>query len=134
MRSYLDSEEFQNAVKNVNADSDFKYHSRFDPVPPEHMSCDSAGDCEEKPRLLMIVGPNGSGKSSIVSGSGICRAYNYNIVNPDNYARGLPEIKDVNERYLFALEKCDEIKARLLGVTHLLAWRQWAQRRKKWIL
>ena len=67
-----------------------------------------------QPRLLIVAGPNGSGKSSIVSWSGIAKSYGENIINPDNYARGLPDIEDYTERYLFAMEQCGLLRKGLL--------------------
>ena len=67
-----------------------------------------------QPRLLIVAGPNGSGKSSMVSGSGIEKNYGENIINPDNYARGLSDIGDYTERYLFAMEQCGLLRKGLL--------------------
>ena len=66
------------------------------------------------PRLLVVAGPNGSGKSSIVSSSDIAKRYGENIINPDNYARGLSDIKDRTERYIFAMEQCELLRKSLL--------------------
>ena len=67
-----------------------------------------------KPRLLVVAGPNGSGKSSIVSTLKIGNAYAENLINPDNYARGVKDIQDIEARYIFALEMCERIRETLL--------------------
>jgi Uncharacterized protein conserved in bacteria len=58
--------------------------------------------------MLVIAGPNGSGKSSMVSSSSISEHYGDNIINPDNYARGVTDIEDYEKRYIFAMEMCEE--------------------------
>jgi len=65
-------------------------------------------------RLLVVAGPNGSGKSSIVTSSGIARDYGENIINPDNYAKGISDIEDHTERYVFAMKQCELLRNALL--------------------
>ena len=66
------------------------------------------------PRLLVVAGPNGSGKSSITCSSGITKNYGENIINPDNYARGLSDIEDRKEKYIFAMKQCELLRNNLL--------------------
>ncbi|MCL2608121.1 MAG: zeta toxin family protein [Methanomassiliicoccaceae archaeon] len=65
-------------------------------------------------RLLAVIGPNGSGKSSIVISSGIAEDYGENIINPDNYAKGVSDIEDITERYIFAMKQCELLRGSLL--------------------
>jgi predicted ABC-type ATPase len=62
----------------------------------------------------VVVGPNGSGKSSIVSLSNVAKDYGENIINPDNYARSVPDIEDYTERYIFAMNQCEFLRNGLL--------------------
>jgi len=65
-------------------------------------------------RLLVVAGPNGSGKSSIVTLSGIAKDYGENIINPDNYAKGISDIEDYTEKYIFAMKQCELLRNALL--------------------
>jgi predicted ABC-type ATPase len=62
----------------------------------------------------VIAGPNGSGKSSIVTSSNIAENYEENIINPDNYAKGVSDIDDYTERYIFAMKQCELLRNALL--------------------
>lgn len=61
-----------------------------------------------------MVGPNGSGKSSMVTSTDLVKKYDERIINPDNYAKGLPDIEDRTERYMFALKQCELLRNNLL--------------------
>lgn len=65
-------------------------------------------------KVLAVIGPNGSGKSSIVISSGIAKNYGENIINPDNYAKGVSDIDDVKEKYIFAMKQCELLRNSLL--------------------
>lgn len=73
---------------------------------------------QEKPDLYVIVGPNGSGKSTIIENSGIADRCPI-IINPDNFVKKFPDIKDMEQRYIAAMEYCREQREILLeqGVT-----------------
>ena len=64
--------------------------------------------------MLAVIGPNGSGKSSIVISSDIAKNYDENIINPDNYAKMVSDINDVEERYVFAMKQCELLRNNLL--------------------
>ena len=63
---------------------------------------------------MAVIGPNGSGKSSIVTSSGIAEKYGENLINPDNYAKGVSDIDDYAEKYLFAMKQCELLRNSLL--------------------
>ena len=73
---------------------------------------------QEKPDLYVIVGPNGSGKSTIIENSGIADRCPI-IINPDNFVKKFPDIEDMEQRYIAAMEYCREQREILLeqGVT-----------------
>jgi predicted ABC-type ATPase len=63
-----------------------------------------------------VAGPNGSGKSSIVSSTKIVKNHGENIINPDNYARNIVDIKNEKARYIFAMNLCEALRNNLLEV------------------
>lgn len=63
---------------------------------------------------MAVIGPNGSGKSSVVTSSDIAKNYEENIINPDNYAKRVSDIKDTTKRYLFAMRQCELLRESLL--------------------
>lgn len=60
---------------------------------------------QKKPDLYVIVGPNGSGKSTIIENSGIADRCPI-IINPDNFVKKFPDIEDLEQRYIAAIEYC----------------------------
>ena len=66
------------------------------------------------PHLLVIVGPNGSGKSSLINNTDLNWAEK-SIINPDNYARNLPNEIDEYNRYVIAMNQCAEVRESLLS-------------------
>lgn len=63
--------------------------------------------------LLVIAGPNGSGKSSLISESELFIG-DFEIINPDNYARGTPGFNNLKEQYIIAMDVCENIRNNLL--------------------
>lgn len=68
---------------------------------------------QKKPDLYVIVGPNGSGKSTIIENSGIADRCPI-IINPDNFVKKFPDIEDLEQRYIAAMEYCREQREILL--------------------
>jgi predicted ABC-type ATPase len=50
----------------------------------------------------------------MVTSSDIAKNYGENIINPDNYAKNVSDIEDINERYLFAMSQCELLRNNLL--------------------
>lgn len=72
---------------------------------------------QEKPDLYVIVGPNGSGKSTIIENSGIADRCPI-IINPDNFVKKFPDIEDMEQRYIAAMEYCREQREILSRALH----------------
>ena len=118
MESYIQSKEFQKKAAKVGEGSEFSYRSKFDPVSSSELKKNRSDKKKEDrlsdPRVLVIAGPNGSGKSSTITTTGMVEIYGEMIINPDNYAKGISEIEDRTERYVFAMKQCDALRNGLL--------------------
>ncbi|MCL2712897.1 MAG: hypothetical protein FWD37_06485 [Methanomassiliicoccaceae archaeon] len=50
----------------------------------------------------------------MVISSDIAKNYGENIINPDNYAKGVSDVKDIKEKYIFAMTQCKLLRNSLL--------------------